>query len=368
MGNDIPISAVKLGSDEEQLVLEVLRSGHLAQGPMVQRLERQFASLCGVPHAVAVNSGTTALAASLEALELAPGDEVITSPFTFVATLNAILEAGAVARFSDIRPETFTVNPELVEKEIGPRTRVIMPVHLYGHPAEMDALALLAVRHGLELVEDAAQAHAARIGNKVVGSFGIGCFSFYATKNVTTGEGGIITTTNESIADRLRLLRNQGMRERYRYELPGHNYRLTDLQAALALPQIDRLPERTALRRRNARLLSDALSDISGVVVPTVLPSAEHVFHQYTIRVTDEARMDRDQLAAHLASRGVGSGVYYPRLVFDYPCYRDHPAVIASEVPEASRATAEVLSLPVHSGLAEDDVHRVAEAVTEALA
>jgi dTDP-4-amino-4,6-dideoxygalactose transaminase len=363
----IPISAVRLGEEEERLVLEVLRSGRLAQGPMVERLESRFAALCGVRHAVAVSSGTTALVAALQALQLEPGDEVVTSPFTFVATLNAILEAGAVARFADIDPTTFTVDPVLVEKEIGGRTRVVMPVHLYGQPADMTRLMGLAEQHGLAVVEDAAQAHGARHAGRAVGSFGIGCFSFYATKNVTTGEGGIVTTKEAGVADRLRLLRNQGMRQRYRYEIAGHNYRLTDLQAALALPQLDRLGELNAMRRRNALLLSEALADLPGVIVPETGPAAEPVFHQFTIRVTADARLDRDRLAAHLLARGIASGVYYPKLVFDYPCYRDHPGVIGSDVPEATRAASEVLSLPVHDGLSAPDVGRVAEAVREAL-
>jgi perosamine synthetase len=363
----IPISAVQVSEEAERLVLEVLRSGHLAQGPMVAELEDRFAALCEVPHAIAVNSGTTALVAALQALQLKPGDEVITSPFTFVATLNAILEAGAVARFADIDPVTFTLAPELVEKEIGPRTRVIMPVHLYGHPADMARFSSLAESHRLALVEDAAQAHAATFDHRPVGSFGVGCFSFYATKNVTTGEGGIITTADDAVADRLRLLRNQGMRERYRYEIAGHNYRLTDLQAALALPQLDRLSELTSLRRRNAALLSDALEGVSGVVVPITAPGAQHVFHQYTIRVTDDARLTRDELSAHLAHHGVGSGVYYPAPVFDYACYRKHPGVAPVDVPEARRAAAEVLSLPVHSGLGTDEIEQVGGAVRAAL-
>jgi perosamine synthetase len=236
----IPITRVRLGEEEERLVLEVLRSGQLAQGPMVERLEHDFARLCGARHAIAVSSGTTALVAALQALGVGPGDEVVTSPFTFAATLNAILETGATARFADIEPTTFTVDPASVRRRLSPRTRVVMPVHLYGQPADMDRLVAIAADHGSAIVEDAAQAHGATVRGRAVGTFGIGCFSLYATKNVTTGEGGIVTTDDDELAASIRVLRNQGMRTRYSYDVVGHNYRLTDLQAAVGIPQLAR--------------------------------------------------------------------------------------------------------------------------------
>lgn len=367
-GGTIAITEVRLGADEERLLLEVVRSGHLAQGPMVERLERAFAELCGVRHAVAVSSGTTALVVALQVLGLQPGEEVLTSPFTFVATLNAILEAGAVARFADIDPVDLTLAPGAAEERIGARTRVLLPVHLYGQPADMRALVPLAERHGLALVEDAAQAHGATVDGRAVGSFGLGCFSFYATKNVTTGEGGVVTTDDDELADRMRLLRNQGMRTRYVYETAGHNYRLTDLQAALAIPQLERLAERNDARRANAAALSEGLEGIPGLVTPSVVPGRGHVHHQYTVRVTGEARLDRDRLAAALLEEGIATGVYYPRVVFDYPCYRDRPDVRVEPVPEAERAAREVLSLPVHPWLEPADVSRVVDAVRRHLA
>lgn len=362
----IPISVVSLGPEVEQLVLQVLRSGHLAQGPMVAELEARFAALTGVPHAVAVNNGTTALVAALQALELQPGDEVITSPFTFVATLNAILEAGAVARFADIT-EDYTLDPAGVTALVNERTRVIMPVHLYGLPADMSALSSIADEHSLALVEDAAQAHGASFDGRGVGSFGLGCFSFYATKNVTTGEGGIVTTHDDALADRLRLLRNQGMRARYQYELAGHNYRMTDLQAALALPQLDRLVETTARRRTNAGRLLDGLAGTPGLLLPGTPAGREHVWHQFTVRVTSDARIDRDALTAALTERGVGSGIYYPKLVHDYDCYRDSAAVIVDPTPVAQRVTTEVLSLPVHPGLTDAQVDEIVSVVRDLL-
>jgi len=363
----IPISRVELGPEVEELVLRVLRSGQLAQGPMVEELESRFAKLTEVRHAVAVNNGTTALVAALQTLDLRPGDEVITSPFTFVATLNAILEAGATARFVDITDD-FTLDPRSLAEAITPRTRVLMPVHLYGLPADMAELSAVAQERGLAVVEDAAQAHGARVAGRSVGSFGLGCFSFYATKNVTTGEGGIVTTNDDAQADRLRLLRNQGMRARYQYELAGHNYRMTDLHAALALPQLDRLQDNTARRRHNAEVLSAGLRDLPGVIVPATPMTREHAWHQYTLRITDEARRSRDEVWAALQTRGIGCGVYYPRLVHDYDCYRGHPAVSPDPTPVAAGMVQQVLSLPVHPALDPDDVTRIVAEVRALLA
>jgi perosamine synthetase len=344
----IPISAVAIDEEAEQLVLEVLRSGRLAQGPMVERFEGAFAAICGVGHAVAVANGTVSLVASLQALEIGPGDEVVTSPFTFVATLNAILEAGATVRFADIDPSTFTVHPDPVRGALTPATRAIMPVHLYGQPADMVAMAALADEHGLAIVEDAAQAHGAAVGGRPVGSYGLGSFSFYATKNITTGEGGIVTTDDDGLADRLRLLRNQGMRARYQYELAGHNYRMTELQAAIGIPQLGRIDALVAQRQHNARTLTEGLAEIDGLVVPRVAAGRTHVWHQYTVRITDGARLTRDAFVAGLTERGVGCGVYYPRLVFDYDCYRAQLGDDLPPFPHAEQAAREVVSLPVH--------------------
>ncbi len=363
----IPISVVSLGTEEEDLVLQVLRSGRLAQGPKVEQLEREFAAAHDVDHAVAVNNGTTALVATLQALGLGPGDEVVTTPFSFVATLNAILEAGATARFADIGDD-FCLDPKSAEALIGERTRVLMPVHLYGLPADMPAFTRLAADAGLAVVEDAAQAHGARVDGRAVGSFGVGCFSFYATKNVMCGEGGMITTNDAALADRLRVLRNQGMRARYQYELAGHNYRLTDLQAAIALPQLRRLERINDARRANAAALHVRLADAPGLRTPEVPAGRDHVFHQFTVRVTPEAAVDREGFVAGLTERGVTTGVYYPRLMHDYDCYRDDPRVVVDETRNAARIAQECVSLPVHPALSADDVDRVADAVLEVLA
>jgi perosamine synthetase len=364
----IPISAVRFGAEEERLVLEVLRSGRLAQGPMVERFEAEMARLHGVRHAVAVSNGTVALVAALQALDLRPGDEVVTSPFTFVATLNAVIEAGATARFADIDPDDYTVDVNAMAAAVGERTRVLLPVHLYGQPAAMTGVGELAARHGLAVVEDAAQAHGAAVGGRPVGGWGLGCFSFYATKNVTTGEGGIVTTNDDALADRLRILRNQGMRQRYQYELAGHNYRMTELQAAIGVAQLGRLAELDAARQANAARLTALLEGTPGLVLPRVQPGRTHAWHQYTVALTAAAACDRDDLAERLSGLGIASGVYYPRTVFDYECYADHPQVVIEPMPHAEQAARNVLSLPVHPGLSDADLERIGDAVRSCLA
>ncbi|TYP80680.1 DegT/DnrJ/EryC1/StrS family aminotransferase [Blastococcus xanthinilyticus] len=352
----IPISKVDV-RDAEPFVLDVLRSGSLAQGPVVERLERAFAEVVGVPHAVAVSNGTTALVAALQVLDLRPGDEVVTSPFTFAATLNAILEAGATARFADIREADFAVDPTAVEAVVGDRTAALMPVHLYGQTADMDPLTAIADRHGLRLVEDAAQAHGAAYGGRGAGAFGIGCFSFYATKNLTTGEGGMVTTADATVADRLRVLRNQGMRARYQYEMAGHNYRMTDLHAAVGLPQVARTAEIADRRRHNADRLTAGLADVPDLRLPRQLPGRSHVWHQYTVLLPEGT--DRDRVVADLAAGGVGSGIYYPRTVFDHDCYRADPRVVSADVPVAESVARRCLSLPVHQHLTEAELDTV---------
>lgn len=363
----IPITKVDLGPGVEDLVLEVLRSGRLAQGPMVDRLEEGFQEIAGTKHAIAVMSGTVALVAAIEGLKLEPGDEVITSPFTFVASLNAILEAGATVRFADIGDD-YCIDPALLEEQINDRTRAIMPVHLYGLCADMGPIKAICEKHDLALVEDAAQAHLAEWGGNRAGSFGIGCFSLYATKNMTTGEGGVVTTDDDELADWLRLLRNQGMRARYQYEAVGHNWRMTELQAAVGVAQLPVLEDRTARRAANAERLNALLADTPGLILPHEPDGRRHAWHQYTVRVTDSALIDRDTFAGRLGEAGIGNGIYYPKVAFDYDCYRAHGRVIASAVPEAEAAAKSVLSLPVHPFLAEDELAEIASTVRQVLA
>ena len=363
----IPITTVKVGEEEERLVLEVLRSGQLAQGKYVEQFEQRFAEIHGVKHAIAVNNGTTALVVAMQALGIGPGDEVITSPFTFVATLNAIIEAGATARFADIGDD-FNMVAANAAALVNERTKAVMPVHLYGYMADMSAYEELVAARGLHLVEDAAQSVAATYHGRAAGSFGVGCFSLYATKNLSTGEGGVVTTNDDAVADRLKLLRNQGMRERYMYEVAGHNYRLTNLAAAVGIPQLDRLHDINAKRVANARALRDGLAGVPGLSLP---PEPEegrsHVYHQFTIRIGEGSPITRDEFVSRVNAAGVGCGIYYPKVVYDYDCYRADDRVVQDPVPNAFAVAAEVVSLPVHPHLTDGDLATIVRTVRDVM-
>jgi dTDP-4-amino-4,6-dideoxygalactose transaminase len=361
----ISISAPLLGDEVEQLVVMVLRSGHLAQGPMVERFEELCAAMAGTAHAVALGNGSVALDAALELCGVRPGDEVITSPFTFAATLNAILRRRAVARFADIG-EDFNVDPDSVTALMNPRTRAVMPVHLFGLMADMDAIAVAAARYGVAIIEDAAQAHGATQRGRPAGSFGFGCFSFYATKNVTAGEGGCLTTDDTAAADRLRVLRNQGMRDRYEYVQIGANWRMTDIAAAIAIPQLLRLRERTRQRRINAARLTELLAADPRIETPILAPWRTHVWHQYTVLLPRDC--SRPDVMRAMARDGIQTGVYYPKLVWDHAPYRSHPGVIKAETPRALDAATRCLSIPVHPGLQPGDVERIASSLLMAVA
>lgn len=362
----IPISQVKFGHEEEELVLSTLRSGMVAQGPLVKEFEDRFAETTGVKHAIAVNNGTTSLVACIQALDLQPGDEVITSPFTFIATLNAILEAGAVAVFADINESDFNIDPISVESRITSRTRAIMPVHLYGQMADMDSISKIAAKHSLRIIEDSAQSHFASQNGQKAGSFDLGSFSFYATKNLTTGEGGLITTNDDEVADRLRIMRNQGMKQRYQYVMAGHNYRMTDLQAALVIPQLSRYEESVRARTANAAFYSQELAGIEGLVTPQVMPGRTHVWHQFTLRVTKDSGLNRELLSEQLTNAGIGSGFYYPKLVFEYETYQNRKDVVISSCPVAKKVVTEVISIPVHPYVTDQDREHIVSSIKKA--
>jgi len=351
-----------IGLEEQAAVAAVLASGQLAQGPRVAEFEERFAAYCGVGHAVAVSSGTMALWLALLAHDIGPGDEVITTPFSFIATGNAILYAGATPVFVDIDPETFNIDPAQVEAAITSRTRAILPVHLYGLPCDMPRLMAIAARHHLAVIEDACQAHGAAIDGRRAGSFGTGCFSFYATKNMTTGEGGMLTTDDAAVADRARVLRAHGMRQRYYHERLGYNFRMTDVQAALGLVQLERLPTLTTRRRANALFFGSALGDQPELFLPHVEPGYEHVYHQYTIRVPGT----RDAFREGMTARGVGTDVYYPRTIPRQDVYRD--LGYSDFLPVAEAATQEVVSLPIHPALSPTELEQIAYAVAETVA
>ncbi len=355
----IPISKPDIGAVEEAAVLDVLRSGMLAMGRRTADFETAWAAYCGVGHAVMMSNGTVTTEAILRALGIGAGDEVITVSFSFNATVSTILQAGATPVFVDVRESDFTMDPDLVEAAITPRTRAIMPVHLYGLMADMDPLLAIARRHGLHVIEDAAQAHGATYHGRKAGSFGPAMFSLYATKNLMTGEGGIATTDDDELADRLRLYRNHGMRRRYYHDELGTNFKPTDLAAALGLAQLPRLDERTEQRRRNAERLTAGLA---GYLTPAVPEGRGHVWHQYTMRFPGE----RDRVVEGLTERGIGSLIYYPVPIHRQSYLQTYvPGAADLPLPVTDRLAAEVLSIPVHPMLSDGDLEAIIRAVRD---
>ena len=352
----IPIARPQMGEEEKELVWSALSSGALAQGPRVRELEERFADFIGVPHAVATSSGTTALHLALLGYGIGAGDEVVTVPFTFIASATTILHAGARPVFVDVQEESFNLDPSQVDAAITPRTRAIMPVSLYGQPADMPAIAEIAERRGLELIEDAAQSHGAAIGDRRSGTWGAGCFSFYPTKNMTTGEGGMLTTADGELAERVRLLREHGMKVRYRHETLGYNFRMTDIHASIGLAQ---LPKLAGFNQRRRAIAARYDAELRGVTIPAVQPGFTHVYHQYTIRV-----QRRDEFVELLRERGVGTGIYYP-----IPVHRQKPFVALGygdqQFPVTERLTSQVVSIPVHPSLTDDEVSTVIAAVND---
>lgn len=343
--------------------MAVLESGHLAQGPVTAKFERAFADWCGVRNAIAVSSGTAALHLLMLAHGIKAGDEVITTPFTFAASANAVLFVGATPVFVDVEADTGCLNPELVEAAITPRTKAILPVDLYGHPAAILELKAIAARHQLLVIEDACQAHGATIGEKKAGALGVSAaFSFYPTKNMTTGEGGMVTTDDDEFAARLRPLREHGARNRYQHEVLGFNYRMTDIAAAIGLAQLAKLDGFNARRRHNAALLTDGLKESDRLLTPVEKPGYTHVYHQYTVRIAE----GRDRARQRLRDAGIGTAVHYPMTVPRQPLYQSL-GYRPEDTPVADALAGQVLSLPVHPALTGDDLERITGSVLEAV-
>lgn len=352
----IPAARPEIGQDEEQAVLRVLRSGMLAQGPEVAAFEAEFSTLAaGGLNCIAVNSGTSALHIMMLALGIGRGDEVIVPSLTFAATANAVALTGATPVFADIQPDSYALDPLSVESRISEQTRAVLPVHLYGHPAPLRELKELCRRYGLQLIEDASQAHLAALDGRPVGTWGAAAaFSFYPTKNMTSGEGGMIVTPSAEVNRSARLLRNQGQERQYHNELVGLNNRMTDIHAAIGRVQLGALPERTRRRQRNAAYLT---RELRNVITPSTALGAEHVFHQYTIRVPGH---DRDRFIERLGLAGVEARVYYPAPVHRLPSF-----VADIDLPCTEAAVREVVSLPVHPSLLDSELDKVVESVNE---
>lgn len=355
----IPISRPEIGPEEEAAVLRVLRSGRLAQGPEVEAFERAFEEICGVPHAVACANGTAALHLALLAEGIGPGDEVLIPTFTFAATANAVLACGARPVFVDVSADDFMLSLDDAATRVGRATRAIMPVHLYGQVGDMAALQDFAATHSLAIIEDACQAHGASRRGRVAGSFGTAAFSFYATKNAMAGEGGIVSAVDAEVAERLRLLRNHGMKERYVHTTFGLNLRMTEIAAALGATSLSRLAAGNARRAEHAAFYTTELDGIDGLVVPADHSGGGHVWHQYTVRVLGGRR---DAVLAPLRDAGVGADVYYPTCVHAQPAYASGIAL-----PVAEMLATEVLSIPVFPGLSDGERAQVAKALADAV-
>jgi len=356
----IPIAKPLIGEEEKKAVLSVLDSDIIAEGPKVKEFEERFARYIGVKHAVATSSGTTALHVALLACGIKAGDEVITTPFTFIATANSILYCNAKPIFADIEEDTFNLDPEKIEEKITKKTKAILPVHLYGHPCDMDEIMKIAGDNKLAVIEDACQAHGATYNNKKVGSFGTGVFSFYPTKNMTTAEGGMLTTNDEKIAESCRLLRAHGSRARYHHEILGYNYRMTDIAAAIGLCQLKKLDQFNKKRIENANYLTNKIKSIEGIVTPSVKNNCVHVFHQYTVRVKNNKR---DTVIEKLKENNIGFGVYYPVPIHKQDLYTR--LGYKDKLPVAEKISGEVLSLPIHPAVTRNDLDKIVSAISE---
>jgi perosamine synthetase len=352
----VAMSSPTIGLRERLAVDRVLRSRMLAQGSQVAAFESEFSKIVGGRECVAVNSGTSALHLILLAHAIGPGDEVIVPSFTFAATANAVRLAGATPVFADVTLDTFCLDPESVRGLVSERTRCVIPVHLFGHPADLSELESEFQSRGILIIEDAAQAHLASLHGKTIGTLGdAAAFSFYPTKNMTSGEGGMVVTNNPEVARKVRLLRNQGMLIRYQNEIAGFNNRMTDIHAAIGRVQLSRLRRNTRLRIRNAKIYRQLLGDLA----PVTSAGASHVYHQYTVKVPHEKRA---RIQDHLASRGISSDVYYPTPVHRLPAY-DSPF----HLPNTELLAKTVLSLPVHPKISKRRIRRISRALIEAI-
>ena len=361
--NMIPISKPIISQDEIDKVVNVLKSGFLTCGETVKNFEKQFSKYCNSDYAIAISSGTAALHVSLLSLNIGKDDEVITSPFSFISSSNCILFLGAKPVFVDINPNTFNINPVLIEEKITKKTKAILPIHLYGQPSDMDPILEIAKNHDLFVIEDACQAHGAEYKGKKIGSISdITCFSFYATKNMTTGEGGMLTTNHDKIYSKSMKLRDHGQKGRYYHDELGFNFRMTNIQAAIGIGQLKKLDKRNEKRIQNAHFLTEKLESVDGLVTPFIDKNVKHVFHQYTIRVK---KMKNIKLSEKLMKMGIQTKIYYPIPIHKQILYQK--LGFKDNLPESEKAANEVLSLPVHPNLSQEDLDFIVKKVKECL-
>jgi len=343
----------------------MLTSG-LGAGPMVTEFEKNFAKFAGVKHAVAVNTGTAALHSAVVASGVKQGDEVILPSFTFVATAEAVVLAGGKPAFADIDAQTYNLSPSAVEKSITKNTKAILPVDLYGFSADMKSMREIAAKHGLALVEDAAQAHGATYAGKPAGTFAdAACWSLYASKNMTTGEGGIITTDNDQIAETLRMIRTHGEKAKYSSLMLGTNYRMSEVQAAIGNVQLQKLPSFVAKRRQNAQQLTKILEKSSRLILPWESKDRQHSWYLYTARLKDGTETERNKIVEELKKKGIGSEVYYVNPVHQMPFYRENFG--STKLPETDKASKQVFSLPIHPGVKAEQVDYIGKTVLSLL-
>ncbi len=360
----IPIAKPFLGNEEIKAVEEVLKSGIIAQGPKVLEFEEKFSKFCGKKYAITVNSGTAALHTALHAIGAGEGDEIITTPLTFVATANSILMRGAKPVFADIKPDSFNIDPKCIRDKITDKTKAIITVDFYGQLCDYEEINKIAEENNLLVIEDACQAVNSDYNGKKAGSFGeIGCFSFYATKNITCGEGGVLVTDNKSFSEKARYFRQNGRSEMTSFEYAGlgYNYRMTDISAAMLLEQLKKIEHITQKRIENAEYLTEELKKIKGIQVPIVKDGHRHAFYLYTIRVKEEFKLSRDELADYLKKKGISSGIYYPKPLHLCGHFRKF-GYKEGDFPVAELLSKQILSLPCHPSLKVDELNTIIDA------
>jgi len=365
MKRSIYITKVKISKTEKKAVEKVFDSGMIAQGPKVAEFEKRFAKFCGAKYGVATNSGTAALHCACYAVGIGAGDEVITTPFTFVASANAILMVGGKVVFTDIEEETFNIDPQQIKRKISYKTKVIIPIDLFGHPYDYSAVKKIIKKKKILIVEDACQAVGAKYKGYQAGMLGdIGCFSFYATKNMLTGEGGMLVTNNQNFAEKAKMLRHHGQSEKKRYQYfdLGYNYRMTDFVAALGIEQLKKVERLNKQRIKNAQFYLKELANTKGLVLPKTKKGVKHVFHQFTMRITGDFKLNRDQFFDYLKEKGIYCGVYYPKPLHLHPHFQKM-GYKKGDFPVAERLAQEVISLPIHPYLTKSELKYIVDTI-----